>query len=170
MLLLDIPIHDIEDDVSDDGDRHDSGIAPSVSDDPLYGLTLLRHVKSEMESNSISQNIMPVAFVSDNTQQNGTSRRSTDGEEWTGSDEDDTWFASRLLDYGAMDVLSSPFTKQMAKSLSVHCYRVARESQRTRGQRKRSWVGVEADLEEEEKERKNNVRVADGYAYLREKM
>lgn len=160
----------MEDDISEEGDRHDSGIAQSVGDDPLYGLSLLRHVQSEMESGSISQNIMPVAFVSDLTKQTSPRRTSADGEEWTASDDEDTWFASRLLDYGAVDVLSCPFSKQMTKGLSMHCYRVARAAQKTRGERKRSWVGVDADLEEEERERKNNVRVADGYAYLREKM
>ena len=171
LLLIDIPAHQVEDDDTFDADRHDSGIAPSEGDH-MDGLSLLRHVAMEMDAGSIAPNVVPVAFVGfDLLKEHRMSRfESFDKTTWTNIDEEQTTQMSRILDTGAVDVLSSPFSKQMMKNLSTHCYRTAKLLQKRRTERKRSWVGVDADLEEEERQRKNNVRVAEGYAYLREKM
>ncbi|KAJ6260980.1 hypothetical protein Dda_3645 [Drechslerella dactyloides] len=166
VLILDVPARHLEDDESQEVDRHDSGIASSVGEDPLYGRSLLRHIRGEMEVETYSQNILTVALISDLE----STTKSIDAGSWTESDEEETLLASRLLDTGAAEAFPSPLTKQNTKALSMHCYRLARKALKRRSERKRSWVGVDTDLEVEEQERKNNIRVAEGYAYLREKM
>ncbi|EPS38709.1 hypothetical protein H072_7532 [Dactylellina haptotyla CBS 200.50] len=166
VLLLDVPARELEDDESQEVDRHDSGIASSVGDDPLYGKALLRHIREEMEIETYSQNILTVALISELDPSNKT----IDSGLWTESDDEEAILASKLLDSGAAEAFPSPLTKENTKALSMHCYRLARKAQKRRSERKRSWVGVDTDLEAEERERKNNIRVAEGYAYLREKM
>ncbi|KAK6544250.1 3',5'-cyclic-nucleotide phosphodiesterase [Orbilia ellipsospora] len=166
VLLLDVPARQLEEDESQQVDRHDSGIASSVGEDPLYGKALLRHIREEMENETYSQNILTVALISELDPSNKT----IDAGLWTESDDEEAILASKLLDTGAAEAFPSPLTKENTKALSMHCYRLARKAQKRRNERKRSWVGVDMDLEEEEKERKNNIRVAEGYAYLREKM
>ncbi|KAF3231106.1 3',5'-cyclic-nucleotide phosphodiesterase, variant 2 [Orbilia oligospora] len=166
VLLLDVPARHLEEDDPQEADRHDSGIASSVGDDPLYGKALLRHIREEMEIETYSQNILAVALISELDPANKT----ISGGLWTESDNEEAILASKLLDTGAAEAYPSPLTKENTKALSMHCYRLARKAQKRRTERKRSWVGVDTDLEAEERERKNNVRVAEGYAYLREKM
>ncbi|KAK6355215.1 3',5'-cyclic-nucleotide phosphodiesterase [Orbilia brochopaga] len=167
VLLLDVPARHLEDDDSQEVDRHDSGIASSVGEDPLYGRALLRHIRAEMEVETYSQNILTVALISD---LEATTKSIDAAGLWTASDEEETLLASKLLDTGAAEAFPSPLTKENTKALSMHCYRLARKALKRRSERKRSWVGVDTDLEVEEQERKNNIRVAEGYAYLREKM
>ncbi|KAF3922071.1 hypothetical protein ABW20_dc0108358 [Dactylellina cionopaga] len=166
VLLLEVPARQLEDDNSQEVDRHDSGIASSVGDDPLYGKALLRHIREEMEIETYSQNILTVALISELDPSN----KSIESGLWTESDDEEALLASKLLDTGAAEAFPSPLTKENTKALSMHCYRLARKAQKRRSERKRSWVGVDTDVEEEERERKNNIRVAEGYAYLREKM
>ncbi|KAF3937183.1 hypothetical protein ABW19_dt0202480 [Dactylella cylindrospora] len=161
-------VRNVDYDDAQEVDRHDSGIASSLGEDPLYGRALLRHIRAEMEAETYSQNILTVALMSEFD--HVAARRSIDGGYWTASDEEETVLASKLLDTGAAEAFPSPLTKENTKALSMHCYRLARKAQKRRSERKRSWVGVDTDLEAEERERKNNIRVAEGYAYLREKM
>lgn len=74
----------------------------------------------------------------------------------------DTVRLSKYLDCGAVDVLSSPLSKERLQSLAVHAYRLQKEAARdeasfltTKRNRKLSWVGVDD---------------AKPYAYLREAM
>ena len=74
----------------------------------------------------------------------------------------DTVRLVRYLDAGAVDVLSSPLSKDSVHSLAVHAYRIHKEVSReemgfltTKRNRKLSWVGV------------NDAKP---YAYLREAM
>ena len=80
----------------------------------------------------------------------------------TDNGEPDTVRLSKYLDSGAVDVLSSPLSKERLQSLAVHAYRLQKEAARdeasfltTKRNRKLSWVGVDD---------------AKPYAYLREAM
>jgi hypothetical protein len=129
--------------------------------DDLYGMHLLTHVTSEIQTKNFSKLVIPVVILS------GLDR------EWASSTLPsptvrgsqvltDTVRLVRYLDAGAVDVLSSPLSKDNVHALAVHAYRVHKEVSReeasfltTKRNRKLSWVGV------------NDAKP---YAYLREAM
>ncbi|OCL04925.1 HD-domain/PDEase-like protein [Glonium stellatum] len=129
----------------------------------IYGMHLLQHVSSEIQSRNLSKLVVPVVVLS------GLDR------EWASSNLPspsvhgsqvltDTVRLVRYLDAGAVDVLSSPLSKDHVHGLAVHAYRIHKEVSReelgfltNKRNRKLSWVGVGVDDTKP-------------YAYLREAM
>ncbi|CAG8972282.1 hypothetical protein HYALB_00001680 [Hymenoscyphus albidus] len=148
------------------------------ADDEEYGLGLLQWIASEIQYQSLSKLIVPVALVTvpDHEEERGRtgSRDSRSGEHLSLDP-----FASvpkkrkptatldqgrtmKYLDAGAVDVLTSPLLPDRLPSLAIHAYRAHKDASKEhrallelkRG-RKRSWVGVDDQKP---------------YAYLREAM
>lgn len=129
--------------------------------DDIYGIHLLTHVYSEIQSQNLPKLVIPVAVLS------GVDRHHV-SETFTppifnGSHSNsEAVRAVRYLDAGAVDVFFSPLSKDNAHALAVHAYRVQKETVQaqmnflnTKKNRKLSWVGVNDDKP---------------YAYLREAM
>lgn len=148
------------------------------SEDQEYGLGLLQWIVSEIQYQSLSKLIVPVALVTipDHDEERGRTGSRDSREGYLNLDP----FASvskkrkaavtpldqvrtmRYLDVGAVDVLTSPLLQDRLPSLAVHAYRAHKDASKEqrallelkRG-RKRSWVGVDDQKP---------------YAYLREAM
>ena len=158
--------------------RHDSGISPELNDELIYGLPLLQHIASEIQKQNLSKLVVPVAIASSHdwrwiSSKTSKSAFSTSEEVSLASDvtrvntpginsSTDQCRVSRYLDAGAVDLLTSPISKDRVTTLGVLAYRAHKEVAKEqsaflsmRRGRKRSWVGVD-----EEKP----------YAYLREQM
>lgn len=127
----------------------------------IYGLRLLTHIASEIQFRKLSKLVIPIAVVSglarDGAPANVPSTSLHGSQTFS-----DSARLTKLIDAGAVDVLTSPITKSDVQSLAMHAYRTFREV--TRGEnafklakrnRKMSWVGVEDEKP---------------YAYLREAM
>ena len=142
-----------------------------------YGLDLLQWIASEIQYQSLSKLIVPVAVVSIPEDALTITSRGR-----TSSKSDETHFSPyisapkrpglvvpldqvrtmRYLDAGAVDVLTSPLLQERLPSLGIHAYRAHKDASKDqrallemkRG-RKRSWVGVDDQKP---------------YAYLREAM
>lgn len=143
-----------------------------------YGLNLLQWIASEIQYQSLSRLVVPVAVVSipEHNSLSVTSRGRTNSR--TESQLGYTTFPAKkrgglvtpldqartvkYLDIGAVDVLTSPLLKERLPSLAIHAYRAHKDAlkehrallEMKRG-RKRSWVGVDDQKP---------------YAYLREVM
>lgn len=141
-----------------------------------YGLKLLQWIASEIQYQSLSKLVVPVAVVS--IPDPVTSRRRTMSKSDAPQISYDSFSSSKksaglvipldqkrtvqYLDVGAVDVLTSPLLKERLPSLGIHAYRAHRDASKDhrallemkRG-RKRSWVGVDDQKP---------------YAYLREAM
>ncbi|KAL1613000.1 3',5'-cyclic-nucleotide phosphodiesterase [Paraconiothyrium brasiliense] len=129
--------------------------------DDIYGMHLLTHISSEIATKNFSRLVIPVVILS------GLDR------EWASNTLPsptvhgsqvltDAVRLVRYLDAGAVDVLSSPLSKDTVHGLVIHAYRVHKEVAReeasfltTKRNRKLSWVGL------------NDQKP---YAYLREAM
>jgi 3',5'-cyclic-nucleotide phosphodiesterase len=147
------------------------------TDDESYGLGLLQWIVSEIQYQSLSKLIVPVALVTIPKNTTSPGRGRTDSR--TGGYLDFDPFAApkkqatlvtpldqvrtmKYLDLGAVDVLTSPLLQDRLPSLAVHAYRAHKDASKDqrallelkRG-RKRSWVGVDDQKP---------------YAYLREAM
>ncbi|KAF2816458.1 HD-domain/PDEase-like protein [Mytilinidion resinicola] len=129
--------------------------------DDLYGMHLLVHISSEIQSRNVSKLVIPVVVLSgldrDWASTNLPSPSVHGSQVLT-----DTVRLVRYLDAGAVDVLSSPLSKDHVQGLAVHAYRVHKEVSKeesgfliSRKNRKLSWVGVDDEKP---------------YAYLREAM
>ena len=185
LLLIDIPHEDhthersIRDstpsprNIGQGDGLHDS------DDSGAYGLRLLQWVASEIQYQSLSKLVVPIAVVAvaDNDtaslRPRGRSHlRSISGQSVPRRDVSnaspgpsrmlDQVRTMRFLDVGAVDVLTSPLLADRLPSLAVHAYRAHKEASKDqianmdiRKNRKRSWVGLD-----EQKP----------YAYLREAM
>jgi len=134
----------------------------TVDLEDLYGIHLLVHIASEIQSQVLPRLVIPVVILSgfDNE------RISTLGLQPANSQGShilaDSVKTVRYLDAGAIDVLISPLSKDQVHSLAVHAYRVHKEITReetsflaSKRNRKVSWVGVDEKRP---------------YAYLREAM
>ena len=127
----------------------------------IYGMHLLMHVSSEIQSKNFPRLVIPVVILSGMDHKRNSNIQpspSVQGSQVLG----DTVRLVRYLDAGAVDVLSSPISKDNVHGLAVHAYRVHKEVSReelafltTKRNRKLSWVGVSD---------------AKPYAYLREAM
>ncbi|XPS71402.1 3',5'-cyclic-nucleotide phosphodiesterase [Ascochyta lentis] len=129
--------------------------------DDTYGTHLLTHISSEISSRNFSKLVVPVVMLT------GLERESASAVAPPSSLNKtqvltDTVRLSKYLDSGAVDVLSSPLSKDRMHGLAVHAYRLQKEAARaeasfltTKRNRKLSWVGVDD---------------AKPYAYLREAM
>ena len=122
---------------------------------------LLTHVTSEIQTRNFSRLVIPVVILSGLEKEwasNTLPSPSVHGPQIL----TDTVRLVRYLDAGAVDVLSSPLSKDNIHGLAIHAYRVHKEVAReetsfltTKRNRKLSWVGV------------NDAKP---YAYLREAM
>ncbi|KAG9239755.1 hypothetical protein BJ875DRAFT_436265 [Amylocarpus encephaloides] len=144
-----------------------------------YGLSLLQWIVSEIQYQSLSKLIVPVALVtipdsaSPTPAERGRSDSRTEGyltfDPFSSDSRNrgtvgslDQVRTMRYLDIGAVDVLTSPLLYDRLPSLAVHAYRAHKDASKEqrallelkRG-RKRSWVGVDDQKP---------------YAYLREEM
>lgn len=139
-----------------------------------YGLKLLQYIASEIQYQSLSRLIVPVAVVSipDQNSFPTISRERTNSEtkQFSLSQKKraglvkplDQVRTVRYLDVGAVDVLTSPLLHERLPSLAIHAYRAHKDASKEqrallemkRG-RKRSWVGIDDQKP---------------YAYLREAM
>ncbi|KAF2192788.1 HD-domain/PDEase-like protein [Zopfia rhizophila CBS 207.26] len=127
----------------------------------IYGMHLLMHVSTEIQSRNFSRLVVPVVILSGldrDWASNSLPSPSVHGSQVL----TDTVRLVRYLDAGAVDVLSSPLSKDNVHGLAIHAYRVHKEVSReeagfltNRRNRKLSWVGV------------NDAKP---YAYLREAM
>ncbi|KAF2625832.1 HD-domain/PDEase-like protein [Macroventuria anomochaeta] len=129
--------------------------------DDTYSTHLLTHISSEISSRNFSKLVVPVVMLT------GLERESASAATPPLSLNKtqvltDTVRLSKYLDSGAVDVLSSPLSKDRMHGLAVHAYRLQKEATRedasfltTKRNRKLSWVGVDD---------------AKPYAYLREAM
>lgn len=128
--------------------------------DDTYGTHLLTHVSSEITSRNFSKLVVPVVMLTGlATETPSAAPPSSLNKTLVLSD---TVRLSKYLDSGAVDVLSSPLSKDRMHGLAVHAYRLLKEAQReessfltTKRNRKLSWVGVDDSKP---------------YAYLREAM
>ena len=129
--------------------------------DDIYGMHLLTHVYSEIQSKNFSKLVVPVVILSGFDREwasNNLPSPSVHGSQVL----TDTVRLARYLDAGAVDVLSSPLSKDSVHGLAVHAYRVHKQVSREeqgfltkKRNRKLSWVGVDDSKP---------------YAYLREAM
>lgn len=129
--------------------------------DDIYGIHLLTHVYSEIQSQNLPRLVIPVAVLSGVDRQHVSETFSPPN--FNGSQSHtEAVRAVRYLDAGAVDVFFSPLSRDNAHALAVHVYRVQKETVQaqanflnTKKNRKLSWVGVNDDKP---------------YAYLREAM
>ena len=128
--------------------------------DDIYGLQFLAHISSEIQSNKLPKLLIPVVILSgfDHIVTSPGGTNSAGGSYVLA----DSMRLTRYLDAGAVDVLTSPISKDNVQGLAVHAYRVFKEVTReetafiaNKHNRKLSWVGVEDSKP---------------YAYLREAM
>ncbi|KAJ8115606.1 hypothetical protein OPT61_g2787 [Boeremia exigua] len=135
--------------------------ADTAEPDDTYGSHLLTHVSSEISSRNFSKLVVPVVMLtglaSDSAAASAPPSSLNKTQILT-----DTVRLSKYFDAGAVDVLSSPLSKDRMQGLAVHAYRLQKEAIReeasfltTKRNRKLSWVGVDD---------------AKPYAYLREAM
>lgn len=176
--LLERPVREIR--TPSPNSKHIDGL--SEEDGPVenaYGLSLLQWIATEIQYQSLSRLIVPVAVCAPPPQiqkQLDQETQSIGGHD--GAVDENLVFASKrrtgfnnssdqtrtikYLDTGAVDVLTHPLLKERLPSLAVHAYRAHKDALKEhrammdmkRG-RKRSWVGVDD---------------AKPYAYLREAM
>ncbi|KAF2205919.1 HD-domain/PDEase-like protein [Delitschia confertaspora ATCC 74209] len=125
----------------------------------IYGTHLLVHLSSEIQSNNFPKLVVPIVILSGLDR--GFHASSTPGAHGPQPSTDPVRHV-RYLDAGAVDVLSSPLSKERVDSLAIHVYRTHKEVARdpaafltTKRNRKLSWVGM------------NETKP---YAYLREAM
>jgi len=129
--------------------------------DDTYGTHLLTHVSSEISSRNFSKLVVPIVMLTGLISESASAAAPPSSLHKT-QVLTDTVRLSKYLDSGAVDVLSSPLSKERLQSLAVHAYRLQKEAARdeasfltTKRNRKLSWVGVDD---------------AKPYAYLREAM
>jgi 3',5'-cyclic-nucleotide phosphodiesterase len=157
--------------------RHDSGVSPDPNDELVYGLPLLQHIASEIQKQNLSKLVVPIALTASPDRRllsSSTSNTAFPTSEDVSLASDITRVnmpggmlaeqgrISRYLDAGAVDVLTSPISRDRVTGLGIHAYRAHKEVAREQSAflavkrgRKRSWVGVDDEKP---------------YAYLREQM
>lgn len=131
--------------------------------DDIYAMHLLTHISSEISSRNFSKLVVPVVMLSGLTQDEPSSSGPlpSPGVQSSFSLADSVRL-NRYLDAGAVDVLTSPMSRERMLGLAVHAYRLQKDFSReeanfltTKRNRKLSWVGVDDTKP---------------YAYLREAM
>jgi 3',5'-cyclic-nucleotide phosphodiesterase len=187
LVLIDIPYddqlheHSVRDvrTPSPSSKGHLDGLVNEPAEEEAYGLKLLQWIASEIQYQSLSRLVVPVALVtipehnsisvpgrgrtnSPDVQISYT-RFPSNARKGSGvvipPDQNRTL---RYLDVGAVDVFTSPLLNERLPSLAIHAYRAHKDASKEqrallemkRG-RKRSWVGVDDQKP---------------YAYLREAM
>jgi hypothetical protein len=131
--------------------------------DDIYAMHLLTHISSEISSRNFSKLVVPVVMLSglDRHEPTSTGPPPSPGLH-VSLPLADAVRLTRYLDAGAVDVLTSPMSKDRVLGLLIHAYRLQKEFTReeasfltTKRNRKLSWVGVDDTKP---------------YAYLREAM
>jgi hypothetical protein len=127
----------------------------------IYGMHFLLHVNSEIQQHTLSKLVVPVAVLS-GYQHESIGHHLSLADAHGAAPPMDSLRIIRYLEAGAVDVYTSPLSKNHIHALAVHAYRVHREASRedsgflaSKRNRKLSWVGVDQ---------------AKPYAYLREAM
>ncbi|KAH9868271.1 hypothetical protein J1614_007343 [Plenodomus biglobosus] len=130
--------------------------------DDIYAMHLLTHISSEISSRNFSKLVVPVVMLTGLSQDKSSSGPLPSPGLPSSSLLTDSMRLSRYLDAGAVDVLSSPLSKDRMHGLVIHGYRLQKDYTReeasfltTKRNRKLSWVGVDDSKP---------------YAYLREAM
>jgi hypothetical protein len=133
----------------------------SIECGDIYGMQLLNHIFSEIQSTRMSRLIVPVVVLSSFEREWASSNLpspSVHGSQVLS----DTVRLTRYIDAGAVDVLTSPLSRDHVQGLAVHAYRVYKDVSNSEANfltqkrnRKLSWVGVDETKP---------------YAYLREVM
>lgn len=186
LVLIDIPYEDQLNErpgreirtPSPNTKRHFDRLHEEQSEEEAYGLRLLQWIASEIQYQSLSRLIVPVAVVAipEHSSPPTLPRERThsgSGKQFGYSFSSqkkraglvrplDQGRTVRYLDIGAVDVLTSPLLHERLPSLAIHAYRAHKDASKEqrallemkRG-RKRSWVGVDDQKP---------------YAYLREAM
>lgn len=179
LVLIDMPY---DDDITEGPSGDNRAPSPSsrlqvdsTYDEPLkgdaYGLRLLRYITSEIQYQSLSKLVVPIAVVS--TLVPSAVAKPEQGVDSSSESQQPTKATNlvpqldqaktmQYLDAGAVDVLTAPLSQERLPSLGINAYRAHREASKDqralldikRG-RKRSWVGVDDQKP---------------YAYLREAM
>lgn len=147
----------------------------TLTNQPVYGMSLLLWMVSEMQYQSLSKLFVPVAVISappaNFPREQSSSKGSVNAVDFLSApSRKSSGFPSHLdkprtmryLDLGAADVLTSPLLSERLPSLVIQAYRAHKDASKEqrallelkRG-RKRSWVGVDDQKP---------------YAYLREAM
>jgi 3',5'-cyclic-nucleotide phosphodiesterase len=130
--------------------------ADSTEPGDIYGIRLLSNLGTDIRSKKLSKLIVPIAVVD-------VPDRETESEipERQQASLDDARFM-RLVDAGAVDVLTRPISGDRVRNLAILGYRMFRDYTKSntsflasKRQRKMSWVGVEPEKP---------------YSYLREAM
>lgn len=129
--------------------------------DDIYAMHLLTHISSEISSRNFSKLVVPVVMLTGLDHETTPTALPSPGLQ-VSHPLTDTVRLTRYLDAGAVDVLSSPLSKDRIHGLAIHAYRLQKEFAReeanfmtTKRNRKLSWVGVDDSKP---------------YAYLREAM
>lgn len=128
-----------------------------ISDVELYGLRLLQRVVAEADMLKLMKLVVPIPIISPPVLPQGgpaTAPGSVEtgaiGETILGYSQSRPELVRKCLEYGAVDVMTSPLQQQNIESIEVHAYKArqaaAREREavlQIRKNRKRSWVGVD---------------------------
>ncbi|KAF1947274.1 hypothetical protein EJ02DRAFT_139202 [Clathrospora elynae] len=130
--------------------------------DDIYAMHLLTHISSEISSRNYSRLVVPVVMLSGLNHGATANGPPPSPGMYASNPLTDAVRLTRYLDAGAVDVLTSPLSKDRMLGLVIHAYRLQREFNReeasfltTKRNRKLSWVGVDDTKP---------------YAYLREAM
>ncbi|TAQ88539.1 hypothetical protein B7494_g3123 [Chlorociboria aeruginascens] len=156
--------------------RQGESIRDDEAESELYGLKLLQWIASEIQYQSLSRLVVPVAVVTMPEQTFPPRGRTSSKPEVPQLNDPfqpsstkkssarplDQARTIRCLDVGAVDVLTSPLLRERLPSLAIHAYRAHKEASKEKNSllemkkgRKRSWVGLDDQKP---------------YAYLREAM
>ncbi|KAL9063084.1 MAG: hypothetical protein Q9157_008434 [Trypethelium eluteriae] len=136
----------------------------SMTDPPeFYGMRFLLHVAAEQREHAMSRLVIPIVLLSGLQQDLGWMSPALPSPGVPSPQtQNDPIRIIRYLDAGAVDVLTSPISRDRIQSLTAHAYRTYREHGANESgflmekrRRKLSWVGVDETKP---------------YAYLRESM
>ena len=135
-----------------------------MSDPPeFYGMALLLHIAAEQREHAMSKLVIPIVLLSGFQQEVGWTSPPTPSPGIPSPyAQNDLVRMVRYLDAGAVDVLTSPLSRDRLYGLTTHAYRTYKEYAHAESsflmekrKRKLSWVGVDETKP---------------YAYLRESM
>lgn len=136
------------------GNEHEA----QISDVELYGLRLLQRVVAEADMLKLMKLVVPIPVISPPVLPQagpatapGSVETGAIGETIASSySQSRPELVRKCLEYGAVDVMTSPLQQQNIESIEVHAYKArqaaAREREavlQIRNNRKRSWVGVD---------------------------
>ncbi|KAF2461574.1 hypothetical protein BDY21DRAFT_89974 [Lineolata rhizophorae] len=120
------------------------------AENDIYGVDLLFHISSQIQQRSMSRLVIPIVVLSGQSRDRSSASSLISPAVHGAQMLPDTVRLSRYLDAGAVDVLSSPLSKDHMQRVGVHAYRIYKEHMREESKflavkknRKLSWVGVD---------------------------